>query len=324
MTNGLISKVDKKISVIICCYNKDRVDWVREAVDSVIRQEIKPDEIIVVYDDNPGLKDILQSNLPDSVVIIPNKYKRGLSQARNTGLEYSSKDIVCFLDDDASASSVWLKYILDVFTDPDVVGAGGKAMPVWVGTNTRPIWFPEEIDWTVGCTHTTFGNDRKRVRNVFGCNMAFRRQQLLKVGGFDFRLGGPISGDDTDICLRITEIDQRSYIIYEPRALIYHKVAPKRQTLKHVVYNAWIQGVGKATTRDIHKIDRRVLASEKSYFGELLFQFFPKQITRIFKDPVSTLGRLFAVTAVTLSIGSGYVLTRLKIKRVNLQRYKVT
>jgi glucosyl-dolichyl phosphate glucuronosyltransferase len=311
-------------SVIICCYNKDRIKWVCEAVDSVLKQSVKPNEIVVVYDDNPGVKDALVDQLPTAVKILPNKYQRGLSQARNTGLESSTTDISIFLDDDAKASPDWVMYILASFTTPFVVGVGGKAVPEWVGTGKRPVWFPEELDWTVGCTHTTFGNETKKVRNVFGCNMAFRRTNLVDISGFDFRLGGPISGDDTDICLRITEKDPRYCIMYEPKALIYHKVAPNRQTLKHIAYNSWIQGIGKATTRRIHKVDRRVLASEKGYLKELILKFYPKQLARLLKEPAYALRSMLAVSISILSIGTGYILTRLKINRVNLQQYKIT
>lgn len=311
-------------AVVISCYSDERLDWLREAVDSVLRQKKKADDVIVVCDEIPGLKDSLRDNLPSSVTIVPNKARRGLSQARNTGLESARSDIVVFLDDDAVASPDWLEQILKPFSDPFVMGVGGKAIPDWIGTGKRPAWFPEELDWTIGCTHTSFGEKTKPVRNVFGCNMAFRREQLLSIDGFDFRLGGPISGDDTDICLRITAGDPRFHIIYEPKAVIHHKVPRKRQTFRHISYNAWIQGIGKAVTKDIHKVDDRALASEKTYLNTLLFRFFPKQLLCMFRNPVAASGRMCAVTIAIVSIGLGYVLTRLKVHRVNLLKYKTT
>jgi GT2 family glycosyltransferase len=316
--------VDISSSVVICCYTTNRLGWLVEAVDSLTRQTRRPEQTIVVFDKREGLEEALRQGLPESVMIIPNEASRGLSLARNTGLSAATGDVTVFLDDDVVADSDWLEHLLSVFSDPSVVGAGGRAVPDWVGSGKRPGWFPEELDWTLGCTDASFGDKTTIVRNVFGCNMAFRRCRLLQINGFDPRLGGPISGDDTDICLRASGNDGRNHIVYEPKAVVRHKVPQQRQTYRHIAYNAWIQGVGKAITRSIHKRDGRVLSREKSYLRLLVLGFFPRQLLRAFRHPRSSLGRIAAVTTVMLSIASGYALTRLGIHRVNLDRYKTT
>ena len=116
-------------SVIICCYAVDRIEWVVQAVDSVLKQTQKPKEVIVVFDKKDGLEGVLKQKLPNSVFIIPNQAKKGLSLARNTGAKVASGDILIFLDDDAVAEPDWLKHLIDPFSDPWVVGVGGKAVP---------------------------------------------------------------------------------------------------------------------------------------------------------------------------------------------------
>ena len=311
-------------SVIICCYAVDRIEWVVQAVDSVLKQTQKPKEVIVVFDKKDGLEGVLKQKLPNSVFIIPNQAKKGLSLARNTGAKVASGDILIFLDDDAVAEPDWLKHLIDPFSDPWVVGVGGKAVPDWLGSGNRSYWFPEEIDWTVGCMYPSFGNMKKIVRNAFGCNMAFKKDLLMKVNGFDPRLGGPVSGDDTDICLRITSGDKRYHIIYEPNAVIHHKVSEKRQTFRHIAYNAWIQGVGKAITKRLYSRDYRALSNEKSYLRNILLNFLPKQSLQMFIHPRRASGKIAAVVIVTISLGLGYILTTMKIHNVNLDQYKST
>jgi glucosyl-dolichyl phosphate glucuronosyltransferase len=311
-------------SVVISCYDLRRVDWIKEAVDSLTGQTQKPKEIIVVFDYREGLEKLLRRNLSASVMVVRNKFGRGLSLARNTGIDLAAGDITAFLDDDAVAEVDWLANLISPFSDPHVVGVGGRAVPDWLGSGKRPDWFPEELDWTVGCMHREFGDNKRAVRNVFGCNMGFRTAQLKMIKGFDCRLGGPISGDDTDICLRITGFNEHYRIIYEPRAVVHHKVPEKRQTIRHISYSAWIQGVGKAVTRTLNQRDTRALASEKNYLRLLVFGFFPRQMLQVFSHPRRSVGKMAAALVVIISIASGYILTRLKIHKVNLDQYKPT
>jgi len=83
--------------------------------------------------------------------------------------------------------------------------------------------------------HIGFGDGQKIVRNVFGCNMCLENNKLIEVGGFDFRLGGSIAGDDTDFCLRISRGDKLRQIIYEPKAnYIITRFPFKRQSFRYV------------------------------------------------------------------------------------------
>src|SRR5262249_41642102 len=51
-----------------------------------------------------------------------------------------------------------------------------------------------------------------------GCNMAFRRDYLLLIGGFDERFR--VAGDDVDICWRLQE---RGWTLgFSPAALVWH------------------------------------------------------------------------------------------------------
>jgi len=304
------------VSVVICCNTINRLDWIIETVSSLQKQSRPPEEVIVIFDRVEGLGESLHRRLPTFVKIIANSSNSGLSLARNTGISSSSSDIVAFLDDDATAESDWLKYLIAPFDDPQVIGTGGKAVPHWLGSGNRPFWFPEEIDWVVGCMHIGFGDGQKIVRNVFGCNMCFRKQQINEVGGFDFRLGGSIAGDDTDFCLRISRGDKLRQIIYEPKAIIHHKVPIKRQSFRYVAYSTWKQGIGKAVTERIHQNDERALSSEKSYIKLLLLKFFPSQLRRFFKHPISTIGQTITVVIVIASFGVGYTMTRMRLVKI--------
>ena len=85
------------------------------------------------------------------VTVLPNAYAQGLSGARNTGIEASTGDVVCFLDDDAAAEGSWTTHLLAPYEDPNVLGVGGAAIPTW--ETTAPSWWPGEFGWVVGCSY---------------------------------------------------------------------------------------------------------------------------------------------------------------------------
>jgi hypothetical protein len=52
-----------------------------------------------------------------------------------------------------------------------------------------------------------------------GCNLAFRREELLRIGGFDERFR--VAGDDVDVCWRLA--DAGGTLGFHPAALVWHR-----------------------------------------------------------------------------------------------------
>ena len=138
------------ISVVICAHTQKRFHETCAAVESVRAQSLPSQEIIVVVDHNPALQASLGGALPD-VTVVANREAQGLSGGKNTGVAVSHGEIVAFLDDDAAADQDWLKYFADSYTDPAVIGVGGRTLPNWLAP--RPTWFPDEFAWVVGAAY---------------------------------------------------------------------------------------------------------------------------------------------------------------------------
>lgn len=313
------TQVVMDISAVVCAYRLDRLNDVQEAVQSLSGQSQAPNEIIVVTDRVEGLQAALRQRLPASVRVVENRWGHGLSSARNTGILGASSQLVAFLDDDAIATSDWLECLSGAFTDTFVVAAGGRAVPLWKGSGVRPWWFPEELDWIVGCAFKGLGTGRRYIRNVAGSNMCLRRWVLEKVGGFDCRVGGPIGGDDTEICLKILAADKRHRIVYEPRAVVYHKVPAARQTLQYLVYFSSIHGAGKAVIKRIHPHHPQALASERAHLRYLAFQFFPSRLLAFFTGRWQAIVHVFAVLLSVIATFYGYYSVRVTDALARLQ-----
>ena len=91
---------DVRVTVIVPVYNVEK--YIRECLDSLVRQTLKGVEVIIVNDgstDGSGdiAKDYSEKN--DNFILI-NRINGGLSAARNTGLEVARGEYVYFLDSD--------------------------------------------------------------------------------------------------------------------------------------------------------------------------------------------------------------------------------
>src|SRR5579859_4340321 len=174
------------ISVIICAYTEQRWEDLLAAVDSVRKQTLRANEIIVVIDHNTQLLRRVQEHLPD-VLAVENKEQRGLSGARNSGIAKAHSSLLAFLDDDAIATPDWLKLLQAELEDPEVLGIGGAVVPLWLEQRGR--WFPDEFLWVVGCTYLGMPQTGQSIRNPIGANMAIRREVFAGIGGFTNDIG---------------------------------------------------------------------------------------------------------------------------------------
>jgi len=105
-----MSETTQDISVIICTYTEKRWEALVAAVESVQQQTLTATELIVVIDHNPDLLKQVQNHLPQ-VIAVGNTGRRGLSDARNSGITVAKSPIVAFVDDDAVATQDWLKLL---------------------------------------------------------------------------------------------------------------------------------------------------------------------------------------------------------------------
>ena len=123
-------------SVVICAYSSDRFGLLCDAIRSVLRQTHKDREVVVVIDHNPDLLAKVAEEFPE-IRTMPNEGARGLSDARNTGMRLCTKDIIAFLDDDATAEADWLERLVRHYGDPDILAVGGGIVPAW--PVSRPV-----------------------------------------------------------------------------------------------------------------------------------------------------------------------------------------
>ena len=122
-----------QITVIIPTFNRA---WVlAKAVDSVLEQTLRPEEIIVVDDGSTDETPELLAAYGDSIRVLtqPNQ---GVSAARNRAIRYSSGDFIALLDSDDSWRPEKLACQMDFFFDhPDAMIC--QTQETWIRNGRR-------------------------------------------------------------------------------------------------------------------------------------------------------------------------------------------
>jgi GT2 family glycosyltransferase len=305
------------VTVAICAYTLDRWDDLVAAVTSAVEQSQAPAEVVLVIDYNEELLRRSRERWSSSdasgpaIVVVPNAEQRGLSGARNTAVATASGEIVAFLDDDAAAEPKWLEILTAPYRDQSVVGSGGSATPVLRAS--RPAWWPLEFDWVIGCSYIGLPTKMTDVRNVIGCNMSMRRQELVDVGGFSTDIGRvgtrALGCEETDLCIRLIASTNRR-IVYVPEASVHHAVPGSRLNAHYFASRCYNEGLSKALV--VSRVGSTGLASERTYTMHTLPAGALRGVSEGLRGDVAGAGRAVAIIAGLAITTFGFVVGRVR------------
>ena len=196
-----------RISVVVCSYNGSRT--IRDTLEALRRIRYPDFEVIVVDD---GSTDATAAIAGAYDVRLIRTENRGLSSARNTGWRAATGELIAYIDDDAYPDPDWLTYLASTFRRGHDVGVGG---PNIAPRGDGPIAMC--IAQAPGNPIHVMLTDRE-AEHIPGCNMAFRRDALEAIGGFDERFR--VAGDDVDICW---QLQARGWTLgFSPAAVVWH------------------------------------------------------------------------------------------------------
>jgi GT2 family glycosyltransferase len=135
---------------------------------------------------------------------------RGPASARNVGWRMARAPLVAFTDDDCRPSPRWLA---------ELVRAAGRP-GVFVQGRTEPD--PDERHLLGGLARSQLIEGPTIASQT--CNMAYPRELLERLGGFDEGYGFP-AAEDTDLGLRARAAGAEP--VFSDAALVWHAVVPR-------------------------------------------------------------------------------------------------
>ena len=296
------------VSVVICTYSMDRYDPFSEAVESVLAQTHDDIEVVLVVDGNEEVFNRVCKDFGgrEEVVLHCNDENQGISYSRTKGAEIASGDIVAFIDDDATAEPDWIEQLLAVYEETDAIAVGGDVVPDW--QTKKPDFFPAEFYWLVGCVEPGFAEDGEEVRNTYGSNISYRREQFLEVGGYDPNTGRKgdkhLQAHEAPVGIRLRDKFGRGMVFTED-AVVHHKLFGYRGEFSWLVSRSFWQGYSK---RVMDLLYPNAEDNKSNYLKQLLTYFVPKRVNDFFQSPsIDNIKQTTSIFVFTGAVGLGYV-----------------
>src|SRR5262249_54569139 len=153
-------------------------------------------EIVVV--DN-GSSDRTREIVRTFPVLLLSEQQRGAAAARNRGIEGSQGEILAFTDADCVVTTGWIRALVEGFRDPAIMGVEGE---VALYPGSTPV---ERYAASIGSHTRQASMNSPLYPFVNTANVAFRREVIRRVGGFDSRFR---SGEDIDLTWRLHELPE--------------------------------------------------------------------------------------------------------------------
>lgn len=120
-----------KYSVLMSLYIKEKSEYLKKSIDSMINQSIKPEQIVIVKDGplTNELNDVLDTylrNFPNLFSIVNSEKNIGLGLALNLGLQHCRNELVARMDTDDISLPDRCEKQLNIFKENinvDIVGS---------------------------------------------------------------------------------------------------------------------------------------------------------------------------------------------------------
>jgi len=115
-----------RLTTSVVIITKDRPENIRNLLQSLVRQSLKPDEVLVI--DNNSIKNYesvfneFRDLLPLQTVV---ETTPGIPSARNRGIREARGEIILFTDDDCEADPFWVENMVKPFYQNPYIGVVG-------------------------------------------------------------------------------------------------------------------------------------------------------------------------------------------------------
>ena len=208
----------EKVSVIIPIYNQ-KEKYFKEAIESVINQTRKPDEIIIVDDgsDKPIIKDFIKEfGSKDKIKILRNKKNMGIGFSRQRGVDEATGEYIAFLSSDDIWDKDFLKIMMETTKKHPEKILYSKFFKIDINETIEevPSQSYEYEDFCIACWNSAYKDSMfVNFSTLFIPKEVFEKVQFDK----DLRFG-----EDLDFLLRSMKHFEY-YLVKQP--IVYYRIA---------------------------------------------------------------------------------------------------
>lgn len=211
-------KVERKYSVLMSVYYKEKPEWLAYSIDSMINQTVKCDEFVVVKDGplTDELEDVIikyQRKYPNLFKIIELKENVGLGPALKIGIESCKNEFIARMDSDDYSMPNRIEKQFEIFEKDSSLGLVGTNVEEFEGDITNincHVVLPEEHE-----SIYKFSKKRCPFRHP---SLLYKKSEVLNAGNYrKFYLC-----EDYDLYVRLLRANCKCYNIQEP--LVFMRV----------------------------------------------------------------------------------------------------
>jgi len=242
LTEAPHTGLSPEMSVIISSYNGEQ--RLPVTLEHLRHQSLSSERFEVIVVDDGSTDRTAEVAAAQGARVVCLERNRGPAAARNAGLAAARADIIAITDDDCEPAADWLAALHSSFSDPHTDGVGGLVLPTStdrfclrylaarnpLAPLTAELLVSNRLGYRLRLyLRRALGTDSELLAGaelyaMAGANMAFRREPLFELGGFDE--GFKFAGEDTDLCHRAHARAGGARLLYQPGAVVLHRFRP--------------------------------------------------------------------------------------------------
>lgn len=238
------------VSVIIPTLNRSRVLCeTLESLLSVMPQDGSAE--VLVVDQSSAVEPDDAALLDEWMRVGKIQYHRvafrGTTKARNFGVAHAQGDVIIYIDDDVLTPPGFVEAHLRAYEDGSLAGvAGGVQHEGERLVDREALSWRQRISLRAGSLVLFNATFPYRIKWARGCNMSFRREWIIRAGGFDENFYGVAVGEEPEFCYRLRKAG--GTLRFVPETRLFHRAvvsggsrdeARERENFIAFVDNAW-------------------------------------------------------------------------------------
>jgi GT2 family glycosyltransferase len=210
------------VSVLICVKNCEK--YIGDCINSLLAQTYIDFEILIIeeYDSNDRTRNIIENFEDKRIRYFRNKRFLGIAKSRNLSVKYSKGEYIFFTDGDCIVSQDWIEQGLKSQKNSNCVGVEGMSY------NVSEAYEPTFSDHFYKMKRGEFMTN----------NIAYRRNVVLAIGGFDERYS---FHEDRDLALRALrfgriEFNPNMKVFVQQQTLTPKDILKRSEALRNKVF----------------------------------------------------------------------------------------